>query len=254
MRANLRPVAGVLVFLLLWEAVSRSGLVDAQFVPPPSVVLAALARILGERAFLADAVSTALSWLIAVVLATFVGVVAGLVLGSLPRLRAASTILVEFLRPLPGVALIPLVISLIGTGAQTKITLATFAAIWPVLFNTLYALGEIDPGLTDVSRSYRVSRWRTVVWVTIPATLPFVLTGIRFATSVALISLVSTEFLTGGTIGLGQFIYISGSSAGRMDLVLAGTAFAGVLGLLANQVINTAQARLLPWAANGGMV
>jgi NitT/TauT family transport system permease protein len=93
-----------------------------------------------------------------------------------------------------------------------------------------------------------------VVWVTIPATLPFVLTGIRFATSVALISLVSTEFLTGGTIGLGQFIYISGSSAGRMDLVLAGTAFAGVLGLLANQVINTAQARLLPWAANGGMV
>jgi NitT/TauT family transport system permease protein len=254
MRANLRPVAGVLVFLALWEAVSRSGLVDAQFVPPASVVLVALAHILGERDFLADAVSTVLSWLIAVLLATFVGAVGGLVLGSLPRLRAASTILVEFLRPLPGVALIPLVISLIGTGAQTKISLATFAATWPVLFNTLYALGEIDPRLSDVSRSYRVSRWRTVVWVTVPATLPFVLTGIRFATSVALISLVSTEFLAGGTIGLGQFIYVSGSSAGRMDLVLAGTVFAGVLGLLANLAINAAQTRLLPWAANGGMV
>jgi NitT/TauT family transport system permease protein len=253
-RANLRQLAGVVVFLSLWELASRTGLVDEQFIPPPSVVLVALVRILGDPTFRAGAVSTVLSWLIAVMLATVVGVTFGLVLGSLPRLREASTIVVEFLRPLPGVALIPLVISLIGTDAQTKIVLAAFAAVWPVLFNTLYALGEVDPRLTEVARSYRVAGWRTVLWVRIPGTLPFVLTGVRFATSVALISLVSTEFLTGGTIGLGQFIYVSGSSAGRMDLVLAGTAFAGLLGLLANVLINGMQRRLLPWAPGGGSV
>lgn len=254
MRAYLRPLAGVLIFVLVWETASRTGVLDSQFVPPPWTVLGALCRILGERTFLQDVVSTTLSWVIAVVLATFLGVTFGLLLGSLPRLRAASTIVVEFLRPLPGVALIPLVISLIGTDAQTKITLATFAAVWPVLFNTLYALGEVDPRLVDVARSYRVAWWRQVLWVAIPGTLPFVLTGVRFATSVALISLVSTEFLTGGTIGLGQFIYIEGSSAGRMDLVLAGTAFAGLLGLAANLLINTVQRRLLPWAPRGGTV
>jgi NitT/TauT family transport system permease protein len=252
MRAILRGTAGVVAFLILWEATSRSGLVPREFIPPPSVVAVALGHSLGQSEFIQGAVSTVLSWIIAVVLASVLGVALGLLLGSVPRLRTAATIVVEFLRPLPGVALIPLVISLIGTQAQTKIALATFVSIWPIMFNTIYALGGVDPRLTEVARSYRVPRWRTMLLVKLPATLPFILTGIRFATSIALISLVSTEFLTGGTIGLGQFIYSSGSQAGRMDLVLAGTVFAGILGLLANALINGAQRWLLPWAPRGG--
>jgi NitT/TauT family transport system permease protein len=234
-----RPLAGVLVFLGLWEVVGRAGLVNSRLVPPPSIVFVALVRVLGERVFLADMRSTALSWLIAVVLATFAGVTVGLALGSLPWLRAAGTILVEFLLPLPVVVLIPLAISLIGAGARATITLAVFAAVWPVLSHTLHALGELDPTFTEVARSYRVAWWRTVLWVTVPAALPCVLTGVRRTASVALISVVSTEFLAGPS-GLGQFL----RGAGRMDLVLAGTVFAGLLGLLANLLINVAQRRV----------
>jgi NitT/TauT family transport system permease protein len=252
MRANLRTLTGVLVFLALWETASRTGILDERSVPPPSVVLVAFVHVLGDPNFRAGAVSTVLSWVVAVVLATVVGVSLGLLLGSLPRLRWAGTTVVEFLRPLPGVALIPLVIALVGTDAQTKIVLATFAAVWPVLFNTLHALGEVDPVLDEVAMSYRVATWRTVLWVRIPGTLPFVLTGVRFAASVALISLVGTEFLTRGAVGLGQFIYVSAGSAGRMDLVFAGAVFAGLVGLLADTAINGVRRRLLPWARGGG--
>jgi NitT/TauT family transport system permease protein len=236
MRANLRSLAGVLLFLLLWEAVGRSGLVNPRFVPPPSVVLVAGGRVLGERSFAAT---------------TVVGWVLGLLLGCLPRPRAAGTMVVGFVRPLPAVALIPLVIALIGADVRAKITIAAFAAVWPVLFTTLHALGEVDPVLTDVTRSYRVPRWRTFVWVTVPATLPTVLTGVRVATSVALITVVSTEFGSGGAVGLGRFIYVEGGRADRMDLVLAGTVVAGLFGLLANLLLNTVRVRLLPWVGKG---
>lgn len=251
MRRALRALAGVAVFLALWEAASRAHLVDPAYVPPPSVVLVALGSSLRNPVFVAGAASTVLSWLIAVALATVLGTSLGLLLGSVPRLRSASMMVVEFFRPLPGVALIPLVIALIGTDAQTKIALATFASVWPVLFNTVYALGELDPQLVDVARSLRVRRWRIALWVALPSTVPFVLTGIRFATAVALISLVSTEFLTSGTVGLGQFISVSGSSAGRMDLVLAGTVFAGLLGCAADVLIGAAQRRWVPWSHAG---
>ncbi len=251
MRPVLRKVTGAAAFLILWEAASRSGLVDAQIVPPPSVVAVGLVRSFGDPTFLPGVISTVLSWLIAVALATAIGVTLGLLLGSLPRLRTASGMIVEFLRPLPGVALIPLVIALIGSDAQTKIVLATFVAVWPILLNTIYALGELDPQLIDVTRAYRVPRRRVALWVKLPATLPFILTGVRLSTSIALISLVSTEFLTGGTIGLGQYIYLEGSSAGRMDLVLAGTVFAGLLGLLANLGLSGLQRTLSPWAPKG---
>lgn len=250
MRAVLRGTAGVAAFLIVWEAASLSGLVNATYVPPPSIVLVALVRSLGDATFLADTVSTVLSWLIAGLLATLIGVGFGLLLGSAPRLRTASTMVVEFLRPLPGVALIPLVIAMVGTDAQTKIVLATFASVWPILFNTIYALGELDPQLLDVADSFRVPRWRTAVWIKLPAIAPFVLTGIRFATAIALISLVSTEFLTGGTIGLGQYIYVAGSSGGRMDIVLAGTVVAGLLGCAMNVALSVVQRRLLPWSSS----
>jgi NitT/TauT family transport system permease protein len=231
----LRPIVGVLLFLVLWEVVSLSGLLAA---PPPSAVSLAMMHLLGERMFLADAVSTVLPWLVAVVLATLIGVVVGLVLGSLPWLRTASTMVVEFVLPLPAVALIPLVVALLGANSQAKITLAVFAAVWPVLCHTLHGLGELDPQFAEVARSYRVAWWRTVLWVTIPAILPCVRSGVRFAASVALMSLIGTEFLTGG--GLGQFI----RQAGSLDLVLAATLFAGLLGLLANVLIGTARRRI----------
>jgi len=254
MRTLVRRLIGLAVFLGLWEAVGRLNIVDPYYLPPPSVVLVRFVELFGNPRFPGDVASTLLSWAIAIVLATIIAVPLGTVLGSFRPLRLISGPIIEFLRPLPTVALIPLVILVIGSGAQTKILLATFASTWPILFNTMYAFNEIDSQVIETARAFRTRRVRLFSTVIMPSIAPFVMTGVRLSASVALVVLVSTEFLTGGTVGIGQFVYVWGSNAGRMDMVLAGTICTGIFGYLVNVGLLAGQRRWLKWSPTGGAV
>jgi NitT/TauT family transport system permease protein len=244
----LRNLAGLLGFFLIWEGAVRVGLVDMLFLPPPSIVLARTVELLGQPSFVRDVVATVLAWAIALLISIGIAVPAGLLLGSIPWLRDATRAIVEFLRPIPSVALIPLVLLLIGSGPEAKITLAVYAAVWPILFNTIYALGEIDPVLTETAKSYGTSKTRMLTSVALPHAAPFVFTGIRLSASIALILVVSTEFLAGASRGIGEFILEASGSSSRMDYVLAGTVVAGIIGYLINEGLERAGGRLFRWS------
>lgn len=254
MRTAARRLTGLAVFLLLWEAAGRLELFKAGVLPPASVVIGRFFLLLGDAEFLRDVVATLLAWLITLLLASAIAVVVGLLLGSIRPLRLATGPVIEFLRPLPTVALIPLAILVLGTEAQMKIALATFAAVWPILFNTMYAISEIDSQVLDTARAFRTPRARLVYAVILPSIAPFVLTGIRLSAAVGLIVIVSTEYLTSTTIGVGQFVYHWGSGALRMDIVLAGTIFTGLVGYLVNSALLGVQRRWLGWSAAGGAI
>lgn len=247
MRTVLRGLAGLLGFLLIWEVVSRSGFVRQRYLPPPTVVLGQLGRLVADADFVADVLATVLAALIALAIAIAIAVPLGLLLGSVPVVRTATTAIVEFLRPIPSVALIPLALIILGSGPETKIALAVYASIWPILFNTIYAMGEIHPLQTETARAFGLSRLRTLTRVALPNAAPFVVTGIRLASAISLILTVSTELLTGGSGGLGHFIYLAGSGGGRMDQVLAGTVVAGLIGYLIDAAFQRAQGRWLVW-------
>ncbi|GAB3282863.1 ABC transporter permease [Parasphingorhabdus pacifica] len=240
---------GLLGLFLLWELFSRSGIVAMKYFPPPSIVLTRLVELLGTQAFLLDLIASVLAWAIALGLSVLIAVPAGLLLGSAPAVRGATRAIIEFLRPIPSVALIPLAIVLVGSGPETKIALAVYAAVWPILFNTIYALDEIDPVMVDTARSFGLGRGRIMFTVALPNAAPFVLTGIRMSAAVALILVVSTEFLAGGGSGLGSFVLTASSGAGRMDLVLAGTLVAGLVGYLINEALEQLHKRGLRWSA-----
>lgn len=244
----LRNLAGLLGFFLIWEGAVRAGLVDKLFLPPPSIVLARTVELLGQPSFVRDVVATVLAWAIALLISIGIAVPAGLLLGSIPWLRDATRAIVEFLRPIPSVALIPLILLLIGSGPEAKITLAVYAAVWPILFNTIYALGEIDPVLTETAKSYGTSKTRMLTSVALPHAAPFVFTGIRLSASIALILVVSTEFLAGASRGIGEFILEASGSSSRMDYVLAGTVVAGIIGYLINEGLERAGGRLFRWS------
>jgi NitT/TauT family transport system permease protein len=251
-RALTRGLLGVAGFLVVWELFGRSGLVRSEFLPPPSVVAVELVKLLGDEAFLRDVIATVLALLIAVGLSVGIAVPLGLVLGSVASVRHATRAVVEFLRPIPSVAMIPLAIVVLGIGPETKITLAVYAAIWPILFNTIYALDELDPLLVETARAFGTGRARVLVSVALPSALPFVLTGIRLAATTSLVVVVSVELLEGGSGGLGQFIAVARSGAGRMDIVLAGTVVAGVIGYLVNEGLERAQRRWVGWSSVTG--
>ncbi|WP_199431372.1 ABC transporter permease [Qaidamihabitans albus] len=247
MRPIVRNLAGLAGFLLLWEAVVRLGLVPEREVPPASVVLARTVSLLGDEPFLRDVIATVLAWAIALGTAIVIAVPAGLLLGSLPGLRVATRAIVEFLRPIPSVALIPLVILVVGGGPESKIALAIYAAIWPILYNAIYAFDEIDSLLIDTARSCGAGRMRILASVALPHAAPFIFTGIRMSAAIGLIVVVSTEFIAGAAAGIGQFILAATSGGGRMDLVLAGTVVAGLLGYLINDGLERLGRRLFRW-------
>ncbi|WP_290054463.1 ABC transporter permease [Amycolatopsis solani] len=249
MKKLLRGLAGLVGFLLFWEVVVQVDLVSKTFTPPPSVVLVTVGDLLGDPEFIRDIIATMLAWLIAIAIAIAIGVPAGLLLGSIPVLRTATAAIVEFLRPIPVTALVPLVLLVIGSGPDAKITLAVYASLWPIMFNTIYGMGEIDPVLMETARACGTSRFRILTSVALPQTAPFVFTGVRLSATISLIAVVSVEFLAGSQVGLGSFILIASSGAARFDLVLAGTVVAGVLGYLINEGLEQLGKRFFRWSS-----
>ena len=180
MARALRGLVGPLALLAVWELAAALGLLDRHYLPPPSVVLPRAIQLLtADSDFLLDTIATLLTFLIALGISALIAIPLGLLLGSARPARRAVLTVVEFLRPLPAVALLPLFMVLLGSGPETKITLATYAAVWPILFNTMYALDEMDPLYTDLARSFGFGRVRTAFTVALPHAAPFIATGIR---------------------------------------------------------------------------
>jgi len=251
-RAAVRGAIGVAAFLAVGEVIGRIGIVARNYLPPTSDVFEALWRMLRDEGFGTDVLVSTGNWLLGLASAIAIGVPLGLLLGSVPRLNEISRLVVEFLRPIPSVALIPLAVFVFGTGTEMRVFVMTFAAVWPILFNTIYGLMEVDPLAKETARSYGCGRLAVALRVSLPSAAPFVLTGIRLAATTALILEVTAEFFGGGGRGIGTVISIASLGSGQKDVVLAGAMVAGVLGLLANLALEYGGRRGLVWAHQPG--
>ncbi|MCI3271611.1 ABC transporter permease [Streptomyces cylindrosporus] len=238
---------GVVLAFGVCEIVGRAGLVRRSYLPPASEVLARAAELAGDRSFLDGVGATLWAWALGLGLAVVIAVPVGLLLGSLPVVDSAVRVIVEFLRPLPSVALIPLVSLLLGTGTETEVALITYASVWPVLFNTIYGLGETDPLAKDTLRAFGFGRPSVLLRVELPATAPFIAAGIRISAAIALILAVATELLSGFGEGLGIFMAQASLATDGTRDVLAGVVWAGALGLVINGVLVWCERRLFPW-------
>ena len=238
-------LAGVATLLLVVELVPRLGVVDARFLPPTSQILAALAERVGTPEFWTALGQTLTTWITGLAISLVAGVVLGVVIGSVPLLRAVTASTIEFLRPVPSVALIPVAILLYGTGMASTLLLVVYASFWQVLVQVLSGVQDVDPVASDTARSYRFSlltRVRTVVW---PTTLPYAMTGLRLAASVALILTVTGELLI-GTPGIGKLLGIAQSS-GAVSSMYAYVVVAGLLGVVVNVLARLLESRVLFW-------
>lgn len=250
--AAVRGAVGVAVFLVIGEVIGRVGIVARDYLPPTSDVFTALWRLFAEEHFGTHVLVTTGNWLLGLATAVAIGVPLGLLLGSIPMLNEVSRLVVELLRPIPSVALIPLAVLVFGTGTEMRVFVMTFAAIWPILFNTIYGLMEVDPLAKETARSYGSGRLAVVLRVSLPSAAPFVLTGVRLAATIALILEVTAEIIGGGDRGIGTVVGVAMLGSGQKDMVLAATLVAGVLGLLANLALEYGGRRTLVWAHQPG--
>ena len=242
-----RGLSGVVVFVALAELASQTGLISPAALPPISEVLVEAARLLVDGAFLAEVRATVVAAGTGLAGATLVAVPAGLLLGSFRLANQAASAVVEFLRPIPSVALIPLAILVYGQGAQMKVALVVYACLWPIFFNTVYGVRDVEPVAKETARAYRTSPLRVVTHVLLPSAAPFIATGIRIAAAVALIVTISAELLAGAASGVGSWILEMSSGGANLSLVYAGTLVAGLLGLILNTSLVAVERRLFRW-------
>ncbi|MFI6578526.1 ABC transporter permease [Nocardiopsis sp. NPDC050513] len=236
---------GIVFFLLLWEAVPRLGVVSDRYLPPASEVLTVLAQRAATPGFWTAVGDTLLGWALGLAIAFAAATVLGLALGSLPRVRAFTTSTVDFLRPIPSVALIPLAVLLYGTDIRSTLLLVVYACFWLIYIQVLYGVADVDPVAEQTARSYglgRLARVRYVVW---PTTLPYLMTGLRLAAAVALILSITAQLIIGSP-GIGQEIAVAQSS-NAVAYVYALIVATGVLGVVINTGVRVLERRVLRW-------
>jgi NitT/TauT family transport system permease protein len=244
-----RGIAGIAAFLLLAEAAGRLGIISRSALPLTSAVLGRAVLLAGDARFLADLGATVQAWAIGLVITVAAGVPLGVLLGSVPGVRIAFMAIVELLRPVPSVALILLVSLLLGPGLRMSVTLIVYGAVWPVLYNTIAGLDDVDPIAKETHRAFGFSRAATIWMVSLPSAAPFIATGIRLASAVALILDIAAGYITGPINGPGIGAYIAQASTGATNttVILAATVWAGILGLALDLLLMQAQGRLLRW-------
>ncbi|MFI6070365.1 ABC transporter permease [Actinoplanes sp. NPDC051343] len=247
---GLRGLAGLVVVVALSQLLAVTGAVPREFLPTALDVLTRAVRLGGDPEFLRQVAVTVRAWATGVALAVAIGVPLGLLLGSIPAVGTAVRPVLEFLRPIPSVALIPLVSLILGAGLATEVTLVVYASVWPVLFNAVYGLQGVDPVPRETLRVFGFGRLAVLWRVSLPAAAPFIATGIRLAAAIGLILAVGTEILAGFGDGIGVVIAQAQLAPDGTTDVLAGMVWAGGLGLVINAVLAGGERRLFHWHVN----
>jgi ABC-type nitrate/sulfonate/bicarbonate transport system permease component len=241
----LRGLAGLAGLVIVLQVLPHSGLVSADYLPPASEMGRALWLLPAEDAFWTALGDTLTGWGLGLAIAVVTGVVAGIVIGSVPVLRAVTASTIEFLRPIPSVALIPVAVLLYGTDLRSKLLLVVYASLWQVLVQVLAGMQDVDPVADDTARSYQMGRWGRVRYVMWPTALPYVMTGVRLAATVALVLAITAELVIGSP-GLGHQIAVAQTS-GAVPRVYALVLVTGVLGVAINLVARAVERRALHW-------
>lgn len=237
--------AGVAFALLLLELLPRTGIVDSRFLPPASEMFGAIGADVATPVLWGALGQTITTWGLGLFISAAAGIVLGVVIGSSRFLREYTESTIEFLRPVPSVAFIPVAVLLLGTGMASTIFLVVAAAFWPILIQVLAGVQDVDPVASDTARSYRyrrITRIRTVVW---PTALPYAMTGLRLSASVALILTLTGELLISGD-GIGGLISVARES-GAVAAMYAYVIVAGALGVLVNLLARWVEQRTLFW-------
>lgn len=232
------------VLLGLFQLLVTVGVLPS-FTPNVGDILAAIAVTVTESRFWAALGHTLLSALAGWILSCAIGVVLGLLIGSIRPVDRSTSFVVEFGRAFPTIALMPVVMLLLGATTTMEITMVVLAAVWPVLVQAILGSRRVDPTIRDTSRIFRIPlalRFRKVL---LPAATPFIATGVRIAASISILAAVGVEVLT-QVPGIGRLITLA-QEAQRWDLAFAYLFFAGLVGWGIAAALTAAERRLLAW-------
>jgi ABC-type nitrate/sulfonate/bicarbonate transport system permease component len=236
-----------LLFILLWHVVAQARLVSPVFLPGPDRAWDALIYGLTEGDLLAKTIGTVERMVYGWLLASLAGIVIGAMIGVSQAARAYVEPTLEFLRPLPASAMMPVAIAILGLTDAMVLAVIAFGALWPMLLATVHGFAAVEPRLYQVSRALGLSRGEVVWKIALPSAMPDILSGMRVGLTIALILAVVGEMLASRP-GLGQAILLAARAFQSADL-FAGVILLGLIGYVSGTLLSLIEQRLLRWRA-----
>jgi ABC-type nitrate/sulfonate/bicarbonate transport system permease component len=243
-------LAMVAALIWLWAEIAALKLISPVFLPSPERAWTALGHGLFHADLGAKLLGTIEHMLAGWLIASIVGVAIGALVGSSSIARAYVGPSLEFLRPLPASAVIPVAIAIFGFTPAMALGVIGFGSVWPMLLSTMHGFAAVEPRLGEVARSLRLSRWQAAMKISLPSATPDILAGLRLGLTVALILSVVCEMIA-GLDGLGQWVLLAARSYKSADL-FAGVILLGAIGVVANTALSLVEARALRWRSREG--
>jgi NitT/TauT family transport system permease protein len=198
------------MFLALWQLTATFGWLPLVFTSSPVLVLSSMGRLLFDKGeLLVHVYTSGVSYVVGMLIATVVGIVAGVAIGWYRDVRAAADPFVSALNAIPRIALFPLMVLWLGIGANSIIMLVFLSALLPILMNTVVGVSQIDRQLLLLARANCATDRQIFLTLALPSSVPYIITGLRLAAGRGLIGVVVGELWI-GQAGLGYLLASAG--------------------------------------------
>jgi ABC-type nitrate/sulfonate/bicarbonate transport system permease component len=233
------------LFCILWSALAFLT-PNKLLLPSPLDVAAALHQTAVDGELFANAATSLVRLLVSVIAATCVAVPIGLLIGASRSWNDILDLPIELLRPIAGIAWIPLALFMFGIGHRLPIFIMFYTAFFPLVIGTAAGVRNVDKRLLAAGATMGVSRATMIRRIVVPAALPSILVSLRLAVGAAWTAVVAAE-LVGAPSGLGYAIEYYRSMLST-PTVMAFISVIGLLGFLSDYLLRVLEARLTPWA------
>ncbi|HEY9700768.1 MAG TPA: nitrate ABC transporter permease [Trichocoleus sp.] len=244
-------IVAIVVLLVIWQILCAAP--DASLPSPSKVIADTWDPLIIDPFFQGDGTDQGLFWQITeslkrvavgYVLAATVGIALGILIGvSLLMFQALDPIF-QVLRTVPPLAWLPLSLAAFRDAQPAAIFVIFITAIWPVIINTAVGVQNIPQDYNNVAKVLQLSRIEYFFKVLLPASMPYIFTGLRIAIGLSWLAIVAAEMLTGG-VGIGFFIWDAYNSGSLSEVILA-VLYVGLVGLLLDRLISFISSRIVP--------
>jgi NitT/TauT family transport system permease protein len=238
-------IASPVFLLLLWEFLSRTGLIDIRFFPPPSAIVSTFFSLIASGEIASHIGISMYRIFAGFLLGVIPGVVIGLLMGLYSPIRHFVSPIVMALMPIPTLALLPIIIIIFGIGDLSKVVTIAGSVFFPVVINTVAGVINIDKIYLDVAKNYGAGRVNFFMKIALPGALPVMLEGIQMGQAIALLTIVAAEMM-GATSGIGYLIWTS-YKAFLLQEMYVGLILISFFGYLFSILLRGIQKKMLPW-------
>ena len=240
------------LLIVLWQLWALA-LPTGSPAPTPIKVVQTLGELLSKGDLVSATVQSLGRVLTGFSVASMLGIVLGLIMGSSQAVRENLDPIIESFRPIAPMAILPIAILLLGTGTPTALAIVAYASFFPVVVNTVHGVSHVDRKLILAARTMGISRLSILTRVVLPGALPSILLGTRLAMGVAWTAIIAAELAVGaksgggGSGGIGQMMFVFYAYNIDLNAIVVCMTVVGLVALCIDQIFRMLEKRLTPW-------